>query len=147
MKKETKTTVKTAAKKKTTAAKSTTKKKTQKPTPVVEKIVTPTQAELICKGVDPRIKAQAIVLANAVITLQNKIIQQTPEYESAPLVQEVIVGTGEKVLRDNPLVKEYRATVRDYAASIKSLDEILNAKKGTDERSPLDELKTKFKIG
>lgn len=158
MKKETKTTVKTAAKKKTTAAKSTTKKKvtskksttkkkTQKPTPVVEKIVTPTQAELICKGVDPRIKAQAIVLANAVITLQNKIIQQTPEYESAPLVQEIIVGTGEKVLRDNPLVKEYRATVRDYAASIKSLDEILNAKKGTDERSPLDELKTKFKIG
>ena len=81
------------------------------------------------------------------ITLQNKIIQQTPEYESAPLVQEVIVGTGEKVLRDNPLVKEYRATVRDYAASIKSLDEILNAKKGTEERSPLDELKTKFKIG
>ena len=159
MKKEVKTTTKATTKKKSTPAKSitkkpaakktakkkTTKKKsTAKPKPVIEKIITPTQAELMCRNVDPRIRGQAIALANAVITLQNKIIQQTPEYEAAPLVQKVIVGTGEEVLRNNPLVQEYRATVRDYAAAMKSLDEILNTKKGATEVNPLDALRNKI---
>ena len=158
MKKEVKTTSKTTSKKststksttkkpaaKTTAKKkTTTKKKPAKPVPVIKKIITPTQAELMCSGVDPRIRPQAIALANAVITLQNKIIQQTPEYEKAPLTQEVMVGTGETVLRSNPLVQEYRATVRDYAASMKSLEELLNTKKGTTEVNPLDALRNKI---
>ena len=160
MKKEVKASTKAATPKKSSAAKSTTKKpavkktakkktttkkkSTAKPKPVIEKIITPTQAELMCRNVDPRIKGQAIALANAVITLQNKIIQQTPEYESAPLTQEVIVGTGEKVLRSNPLVQEYRATVRDYAAAMKSLDEIINAKKSVNEVNPLDALRNKI---
>ena len=133
---------------KTTAKTKTTTKKSpaRKPKPVIDKIITPTQAELMCKGVDPRIRAQAVSLANAVITLQNKIIQQTAAYEEAPLFQEVIVNTGERVMRANPLVQEFRATVRDYAAAMKNLDEILNAKKGMAEKSPLDELKSKFKI-
>ena len=140
-----KSTMKKPAAKKTAKKKTTTKKKTTaKPKPVIEKIINPTQAELMCRNVDPRIRGQAIALANAVITLQNKIIQQTPEYESAPLTQEVIVGTGEKVLRSNPLVQEYRATVRDYAAAMKSLDEIINAKKGVSEVNPLDALRNKI---
>ena len=159
MKKEVKTTTKSTTSKKSTttkstskkpAAKSTAKKKTTKkrttakPKTVIKKIITPTQAELMCSGVDPRIRPQAIALANAVITLQNKIIQQTPEYEKAPLTQEVMVGTGEIVLRSNPLVQEYRATVRDYAASMKSLDELLNTKKGTTQVNPLDALRNKI---
>ena len=160
MKKEVKTTTKATTSKKSTPAKSTTKKpaakktakkktttkkkSTAKPKPVIEKIITPTQAELMCRNVDPRIRGQAIALANAVITLQNKIVQQTPEYEAAPLVQKVIVGTGEEVLRNNPLVQEYRATVRDYAAAMKSLDEILNTKKGATEVNPLDALRNKI---
>ena len=138
------TTKKTAAKK-TTAKKTTAKK--PKPVPVIEKIMTPTQAELMCKGVNPKIRSQAITLANAVITLQNKIIQQTSEYESAPLVQKVIVGTGEEVLRANPLVQEFRATVRDYDQALKSFNELLNAQKGSTEENPMDALKSKFKIG
>lgn len=148
------TTKKTPAKKPTpkkTAAKKTTAKKTTakkpKPVPVIEKIMTPTQAELMCKGVNPKIRSQAITLANAVITLQNKIIQQTSEYESAPLVQKVIVGTGEEVLRANPLVQEFRATVRDYDQALKSFNELLNAQKGSTEENPMDALKSKFKIG
>lgn len=158
MKKEVKTTSKTTASKKSTTKsttkkpatkstakkKTTTKKKTAKPTPVITQVITPSQAEQMCKGVDPRIRSQAIALANAVITLQNKIIQQTPEYEKAPLTQEVMVGTGEVVLRSNPLVQEYRATVRDYAASMKSLEELLNVKKGASDANPLDALRNKI---
>ena len=136
---------KTAAKKTTATKKKTTAK--PKPVPKIEKIMTPTQAELMCKGVNPKIRSQAITLANAVITLQNKIIQQTSEYESAPLVQKVIVGTGEEVLRANPLVQEFRATVRDYDQALKSFNELLNAQKGSTEENPMDALKSKFKIG
>ena len=139
------TTKKTAAKKTTATKKKATAK--PKPVPVIEKIMTPTQAELMCKGVNPKIRSQAITLANAVITLQNKIIQQTSEYESAPLVQKVIVGTGEEVLRANPLVQEFRATVRDYDQALKSLNELLNTQKGTEEKNPMNEIKSKFKIG
>lgn len=130
---------KPAAKKKATAK--------PKPVPKIEKIITPTEAELICQGVNPRIRKQAVTLAESVLTLQNKIIQQTPAYEKAPLFQEVTVNTGETVLRANPLVQEFRATVRDYDQALKSLNELLNAQKGTAEANPMDALKNKFKIG
>ena len=139
------TTKKTAAKKTTATKKKTTEK--PKPVPKIEKIITPSEAELMCQGVNPRIRKQAVTLAESVLTLQNKIIQQTPAYEKAPLFQEVTVNTGETVLRANPLVQEFRATVRDYDQALKSLNELLNAQKGTSEESPLDALKNKFKIG
>lgn len=147
-------TLKTSTKKLTTkkapAKKPAAKKKTTakpKPVPKIEKIITPTEAELICQGVNPRIRKQAVTLAESVLTLQNKIIQQTPAYEKAPLFQEVTVNTGETVLRANPLVQEFRATVRDYDQALKSLNELLNAQKGTAEANPMDALKNKFKIG
>lgn len=136
--------------KKAPAKKPATKKKTTakpKPVPKIEKIITPTEAELMCQGVNPRIRKQAVTLAESVLTLQNKIIQQTPAYEKAPLFQEVTVNTGETVLRANPLVQEFRATVRDYDQALKSLNELLNAQKGTAEANPMDALKNKFKIG
>lgn len=139
------TTKKTAAKKTTATKKKTTAK--PKPVPKIEKIITPSEAELMCQGVNPQIRKQAVTLAESVLTLQNKIIQQTPAYEKAPLFQEVTVNTGETVLRANPLVQEFRATVRDYDQALKSLNELLNAQKGTSEESPLDALKNKFKIG
>ena len=139
------TTKKTAVKKTTETKKKTTAK--PKPVPKIEKIITPSEAELMCQGVNPRIRKQAVTLAESVLTLQNKIIQQTPAYEKAPLFQEVTVNTGETVLRANPLVQEFRATVRDYDQALKSLNELLNAQKGTSEESPLDALKNKFKIG
>ena len=156
MKKEVKATPKKSQPaKKSTTTKSTTKKPAAKktatakpkPVPKIEKIITPTEAELMCQGVDPKIRNQVITLANSVLTLQNKIIQQTPAYEKAPLFQEVTVNTGETVLRANPLVQEFRATVRDYDQALKSLNELLNTRKGASEESPLDALKNQFKIG
>ena len=98
----------------------------------------------MCQGVDPKIRSQVITLANSVLTLQNKIIQQTPAYEKAPLFQEVTVNTGETVLRANPLVQEFRATVRDYDQALKSLNELLNTKKGSSAVNPLDMLRNKI---
>ena len=84
-----------------------------------------TQAEKICVDVSENIKPQAVTLANAVIAMQDKIKQQMPIYEQMPLAQQVTVGTGERMLRQNPAVQEFRATVRDYAAALKSLKELV----------------------
>lgn len=130
----------------------TTKKKTTKPKPKttrtkVSKVKTLTKAEELCMGVSPEIRTQAVTLANAVLTMQEKIEQQTDEYKSAPLAQQVTLGTGETVLRPNPLVQEFRATVRDYAASLDNLKKILENNKGKTEQSSFENLKNRFKVG
>lgn len=106
-----------------------------------------TKAEEMCKGVSPAIMAQAVTLAQSVLTLQEKIEQQTPIYKEQDLCQEVTLQHGETVLRANPIVQEFRATVKDYSAALKSLKDILEEHKTEEEVSPVDSLRNKFKVG
>ena len=92
------------------------------------------------------IRPQAVTLANAVLAMQDKIDQQIPIYEQMPLAQQVTVGTGEKMLRQNPAVQEFRATVRDYAAALDNLQDILSENKAPTQISDMAELRKKFKI-
>lgn len=112
-----------------------------------EKFPPRTKAEEMCENVAPGIKAQAVTLANAVLTIQKKIEQQIPVYEQMPLAQQVKVGTGETMLRANPATQEFRATVRDYAAALNSLNGILDANKSAPESSPIEDLRRRFKVG
>ena len=105
-----------------------------------------TQAEKICANVSADIKPQALTLANAVLAMQNKIDQQIPIYEQMPLAQQVTVGTGEKMLRANPAVQEFRATVRDYAQALSNLRSIIDNNSAPAETSSLDDLRSKFKM-
>lgn len=106
-----------------------------------------TRAEQMCENVAPSIKAQAITLADAVLTIQEKIEQQIPIYKQMPLAQQVKVGTGETMLRANPATQEFRATVRDYAAALNSLNDMLEENKAAPEVSAVDELRARFKVG
>ena len=83
------------------------------------------KAAAICSDVDPQIRKQAITLAKAVLTLEAKINEQLPIYHGQPLAQEVKKGDGNIILRENPAVKEFRATVRDYSAALKELKSII----------------------
>lgn len=130
-------------KKATTKKKTTTKRKATKPKALPVK----SKAELLCDGFDSELKAQAITLANAVLTMQEKIEQQIPNYKAADLAQEVMVGTGETVLRANPLTQEFRATVRDYSTALNELEEMLEKKKVSTEISPVEALRSRFKVG
>ncbi len=105
-----------------------------------------TQAEKICANVSADIKPQALTLANAVLAMQNKIDQQIPIYEQMPLAQQVTVGTGERMLRQNPAVQEFRATVRDYAAALNNLQNILDQNGEQAEVKSLDSIREKFKV-
>lgn len=115
--------------------------------PKAVKPIKKTKAEELCEGVNSELKAQAVTLANAVLTMQAKIEQQIPIYKDEPLAQTVTVGTGETVLRQNPITQEFRATVRDYASALNNLNEILEKKEAVKEESSLDALKNRFKVG
>lgn len=105
-----------------------------------------TEAEKICSGVSPKLHSQAVTLANAVIALQKKIKQQMPAYQQMSLAQTVTTTQGEKVLKNNPAMQEFRGTVRDYAASLKSLQAILDNTPDQVEESSVEDIRKKFKI-
>ena len=105
-----------------------------------------TDAEKICDHVSDDIKEQAVTLANAVLTMQKKIEQQIPIYEQMPLAQQVKVGTGETMLRQNPATQEFRATVRDYAQALNNLQDILENNKAPAQVAALDDFRKKYKI-
>ena len=83
------------------------------------------QAEQMCDGLSDELKARAIPLAESLLALQDKLAQQTPIYATQPLAQEVTVGTGETILRSNPITQEYRATVRDYSQALKAFNDLI----------------------
>lgn len=135
------------------ATKQTAAKKTVKKTTTVKKVekndsfppvLTP--AEKLCENLREDIKPQAVTLANAVFAMQAKIEQQIPKYGKMPLAQRVKVGTGEKMLRQNPAIQEFRATVRDYAASLNCLQSILEENKAPTQVSDMDAIRKQFKI-
>lgn len=112
-----------------------------------EKLTRSELTERITAGVAPDLKAQAVTLADAVLAMQDKIESSIPEYKTMSLSQTVTVGTGETILRANPAAQEFRATVRDYAQALKSLNEILASGKPTTSASAVDDLRARFKVG
>lgn len=112
-----------------------------------EKLTRSELTERITAGVAPDLKAQAVTLADAVLAMQDKIETSIPQYKAMPLSQTVTVGTGETILRANPAAQEFRATVRDYAQALKSLNEILASGKPTTSASAVDDLRARFKVG
>ena len=126
-----------------TVKKTTTAKKVEK-NDNIPHVLTP--AEQLCSGVREDIRPQVVTLANAVLAMQAKIEQQIPKYGKMKLAQRVKVGTGEKILRSNPEIQEFRATVRDFATSLNSLQTILTENKAPTQVSDMDSLMKKFKI-
>ena len=106
----------------------------------------PTKAEALCSGVKPEIREQAVTLANAVLAMQEKIDQQIPNYAKMDLAQEVTLGSGNTAIRQNPAVQEFRATVKDYAAALNSLQDIISENKAPTTVSDMAELRKKFKM-
>lgn len=104
-------------------------------------------AKKICKNVKPNIRPQAETLARAVMTLQEKIEGEIDAYKEMPLAQVLTTTQGEKALKANPAVQEFRATVRDYAAALNNLNSILEKNATAEsEVSDLDLLRGKFKV-
>lgn len=84
-------------------------------------------------------------LEHAILAMREKIEEQIPIFSNEPLSQEVTVGTGETMLRQNPNVSEFRALIRDYQQAIKAYNELTGDKDEPEVRS-LDSIRQKFKV-
>ena len=69
-----------------------------------------------------------------------------PLYGEMPLTQVLTTVQGEQAIKANPHMQEFRATVRDYAAALKSLQEILEDSGSPAEINSLDNLRAKFRV-
>ena len=132
---------------KRTTKSATKPKKKPTPKPKAVKKIQKTKAEVMCEGVSDDIRPQATTLANAVLAMQEKNEQQVPVYKDQPLAQQVTVGTGETVLRQNPITQEFRATVRDYATALNNLKDILEEKQAPTGKSSVEDLRKRFGVG
>lgn len=83
-------------------------------------------------------------LKTTILALQEKLLEHREEYLSAPLSIEAEMGDGRIVTRANPIVQEYRATVRDFSAAYKAYREIAN--EAPAEVSSLEEIRARFKV-
>lgn len=105
-------------------------------------------AATICKKVNKDVKSQAMTLARAVLAMQEKIDAQIPVYEELPLAQMLTTTQGEKALKNNPAMQEFRATVRDYAAALKDLNALIeeHPAEPASASSPLELLRDRLKM-
>ena len=85
-------------------------------------------------------------LEKAILTVQKKITQQIPVFRNAPLAQEVTVGTGETMLRQNPEVSEFRALVKDYSQLLKAYKELTADNDNKSNVQALEDIRSKFKV-
>lgn len=84
-------------------------------------------------------------LEHAILAMRDKIEEQIPIFSNEPLSQEVTVGTGETMLRQNPNVSEFRALIRDYQQAIKAYNELAGNTEQEDVKV-LDSLRERFKV-
>ena len=84
-------------------------------------------------------------LMMTILSMQEKLIKNEKDFLEAPLMVEVEMGDGRWVPRPNPLVQEYRAMVRDFAAAIKAYKEI-TGEKDSAQVSSLESIRSKFKV-
>lgn len=77
--------------------------------------------------------------------MQNKIESQIEVYETSPLAQTLTTTQGEQALKNNPIMQEFRATVRDYAASLKNLNDIVENNKAPAKVTSLSDMRDRLK--
>ena len=103
------------------------------------------QAEKICANVRQDIRPQVETLARAVLALQKKIEDTMPDYEYMELSQVLRTVQGEPAIKANPAMQEFRATVRDYAAALNNLQNIVEANKMPENIASLDAFRDKLR--
>ena len=130
------------AKKKAPAKKPAQKKAPAKKTKPTEQ----TPAEKIVANLPESERPFVQTLAEVAFALKAKLEQKLPTYEKIELVQTVTSTQGEKVIKQNPFVSEFRATARDYAAIVRDLHELVDAHGAPAEIAQLDDFRKKFNI-
>ena len=87
---------------------------------------------------DKDFRPQAVTFAKAILAEQKKIESQLEEFERMPLTQTVTSTVGDKVIKPNPAVAEFRALVRDYASNLRDLSALAGKEAVKEVKQELD---------
>lgn len=84
-------------------------------------------------------------LRQAILIMQEKILEHEHEFQIAPLSIEAEMRDGRYITRSNPLVQEYRSLVRDYSAALKAYRDLTGNEQDAEINS-LDDIRARFKV-
>lgn len=84
-------------------------------------------------------------LLEAILAMQDKIIEKTPEFEGADLTYVVEFASGGERVLPNPVVTEFRALIKDYASALRAYKEIAGGE-GATESNRVAELRQRLKV-
>ena len=84
-------------------------------------------------------------LLEAILSMQDKIIEQLPAFEEADLTYVVEFASGGERVLQNPVVTEFRALVKDYASALRAYKEISGSGESL-EGSRVADLRQRLKV-
>lgn len=84
-------------------------------------------------------------LKQAILEMQDKILSEEGRLMTEPLTVEVEKGDGNTVNRANPYVQEYRALVKDYAAALRTYNELYGNEE-PEQDNKLADIRSKLKV-
>lgn len=84
-------------------------------------------------------------LLAAILSMQEKIIENEDRFKEEELAQDVEMGDGRIVCRTNPFVQEYRALVKDFSQALKAYREIAGDAQH-DESDSLADMRSRLKV-
>ena len=102
-------------------------------------------AEEICKSVDARIRPQAVVLAEQMLFMAEKLDQTREDLTYQPIAIPYDNGGGQTGIRENPVFAAYEKLLSSYTKTISALSAMIG-EKGEAEQSALADLRSRFKV-
>lgn len=83
-------------------------------------------------------------LLNAILVMQDKLVDLEDDFKTADLTIEAEMGDGRTITRANPLIQEYRALLKDFTSVLKTYKEISGD--GEAKTDTLESIRNKFKV-
>ena len=88
----------------------------------------------LVEGLDPIMREPAVV------------VMKIRKYDEMPLAQEVTSTQGEKVLKSNPEMAEFRSTVQMYCSLVKTMQAVFADKPEPVEMDEINSIRAKLKL-
>ena len=101
----------------------------------------------IVQGLAPIMREPAVVVMKVEKATRKKITKEMiRKYEEMPLAQEVTNTQGERVLKSNPEMQEFRATVQLYCSIVKTMQAVFADKPEPVEMDEINSIRAKLKL-
>lgn len=101
----------------------------------------------IVEGLDPIMRDPAVVVMKIEKAARKKLTKEMiRKYDEMPLAQEVTNTQGERVLKSNPEMAEFRSTVQMYCALVKTMQAVFADRPAPVEMDEINSIRAKLKL-